>query len=98
MTRYKLVNGKRIKYTAEEEKLRDEEEKSWNDNQAERELFLLRGRRNFLLSQTDHYALSEDTMTTKIYKFNQELRDITKTFKSMSDKNFKFPTKPTDTE
>jgi hypothetical protein len=98
MTRYKLVNGKRIKYTAEEEKFRDEEEKSWNDKEEERELFLLRGRRNFLLSQTDHYALSDVTMTDKMKTYRQELRDITKTYKSMNDKGFTFPTKPTDTE
>ena len=31
MTRYKLINGKKVQFTAEEEVLRDAEEKTWSD-------------------------------------------------------------------
>ena len=56
----------------------------------------LRKQRNILLAETDYLALSDVTMSDAWKTYRQELRDITKTFKSMSDKNFKFPTKPTE--
>ena len=60
------------------------------------ELQKLRNARNQLLFETDFYANTDVTMTDKMKAYRQELRDITKTFKSMNDKDFKFPTKPTD--
>ena len=36
------------------------------------------------------------TMSNDWKTYRQSLRDITKTFKSMSDKDFKFPEKPTE--
>lgn len=56
----------------------------------------LRFIRNRLLLETDFYANSDVTMTDNMKAYRQELRDITKKFKSMNDKDFKFPTKPTD--
>ena len=55
---------------------------------------LLRVERDRLLAETDWTALGDVTMTDKMKTYRQELRDITKTFQSMSDKNFKFPDKP----
>ena len=60
------------------------------------ELQKLRNARNQLLFETDFYANTDVTMTDNMKAYRQELRDITKTFKSMNDKDFKFPTKPTD--
>ena len=54
----------------------------------------LRAARNVLLAETDFYALSDVTMSDEMKKYRQDLRDITKTFTSMKDKDFKFPTKP----
>ena len=54
----------------------------------------LRKQRNTLLAETDYLALSDVTMSDAWKNYRQELRDITKTFQSMSDKDFKFPTKP----
>ena len=59
-------------------------------------LELLRQKRNQLLAETDYMANSDVTMSDAWKKYRQDLRDITKTFKSMGDKDFKFPTKPTD--
>jgi len=56
----------------------------------------LRKQRNTLLAETDYMALSDVTMSDAWKNYRQELRDITKTFKSMSDKDFKFPEKPTE--
>ena len=75
--------------TSEEQKELDAQKPS-----AEKKLEYLRSERNYLLSETDWWALSDLTMTDAQKKYRQDLRDITKTFKSMSDKDFKFPTKP----
>ena len=56
----------------------------------------LRAERNILLKETDYMGNSDVTMPTKWKTYRQELRDITKKFKSMNDKDFKFPTKPTE--
>ena len=63
---------------------------------APKKLDALRIERNRLLAQTDFYALSDVTMTDNMKAYRQELRDITKKFKSMEQKNFKFPEKPKD--
>jgi len=54
----------------------------------------LRKQRNILLAETDYLALSDTTMSDAWKNYRQELRDITKKFNSMSDKDFKFPDKP----
>ena len=59
-------------------------------------LRLLREERNRLFQETDWTALGDVTMSDKMKTYRQELRDITKTFQSMSDKDFKFPEKPTE--
>jgi len=61
---------------------------------AEKQLEYLRLERNRLLFETDWWASSDLTMTDEQKKYRQDLRDITKTFSSLSDKDFKFPTKP----
>tara|TARA_R100000406_G_scaffold85912_1_gene69589 strand:+ start:267 stop:557 length:291 start_codon:yes stop_codon:yes gene_type:complete len=96
MARYRLKDGKVIQFTTSEETARDIEEKAWEDGQADRDLAELRNQRTLLLAETDFYANTDVTMTDKMKAYRQELRDITKTFKSMNDKDFKFPTKPTD--
>ena len=96
MTRYKMLNGEKISYTAEEEKARDAREKSWADGQADRDLAELREQRNSLLVETDWMANSDVTMSNDWKTYRQSLRDITKTFKSVKDKDFKFPEKPTE--
>ena len=55
----------------------------------------LRRERNMLLKETDFYANTDVTMDSDMKVYRQELRDITKKFKSMTDEGFKFPEKPT---
>ena len=93
MASYKVVNGERIKFTAEEEKARDAEVKEWLDGQSKRDLNLLREDRNSKLAETDWMSLPDaPTMTDEWKKYRQDLRDITKTYKSPDD--VKWPTKP----
>ena len=75
--------------TNEEQKELDAQKPS-----AEKQLEILRSERNRLLFETDWWASSDLTMTDAQKKYRQDLRDITKTFKSIGDTNFKFPTKP----
>ena len=94
MTRYKMINGELVEYTAEELKELEAKEKAWADGQADRDLAELREQRNNLLAETDWMANSDVTMSDEMKTYRQELRDITKTYKSLNDDGFAFPTKP----
>ena len=95
MPRYKLVNGERIQLTAEEEAQRDQEEADWNAGAFDRAIADLRQRRNALLSATDFYALSDNTMSDEMKQYRQDLRDITEGLATEQEvKDTEFPTKP----
>lgn len=98
MPRYKMVNGEIIQLTAEEEAAKDAEEAAWQAGAKDRAIDHLRQKRNNLLKETDHYALSDVTMSTDMQNYRQSLRDLTN---SISDddtaddvKAIVFPTKP----
>lgn len=93
MPRFKMVNNEIIQFTAEEEEARDAEEKAWADGASDREINDLRQRRNQLLANTDWMGNSDVTMSTDWKTYRQELRDITKTYKSLD--TVKWPTEPT---
>ena len=58
-------------------------------------LEILRYERNLLLAETDWWAMSDTATITDAQKtYRQSLRDITKTYKSMDDDGFSWPTKP----
>ena len=93
--RYKMVNGERIKLTAEENAQRDAEEKAWADGAFDRAIANLRQRRNALLSSTDFYALSDVTMSDEMKQYRQDLRDITEGLSTKEEvEAVEFPTKP----
>ena len=96
MTRYKMINGELVEYTAEELKVLEAKEKSWADGQADRDLADLREQRDALLKETDWTANSDVTMSDEMKSYRKQLRDITKTYQSMNDDGFAFPTKPTE--
>ena len=79
MPRFKMVNGVRIQFTAEEEKARDAEEKAWADAAPARRMENLRRQRNQLLAETDWMGNSDVTMSNDWKTYRQALRDITKT-------------------
>ena len=93
--RYKMVNGERIKLTAEENAQRDAEEKAWSDGAYDRAMATLREKRDGLLKETDYYALSEVEMSDDMKTYRQQLRDITNGVNTEAKaKNKTFPTKP----
>ena len=98
MPRYKMVNGERIQLTAEEEAARDAEEAAWTAGAKDRAIANLRAKRDALLKETDHYGLSDVTMSTEMETYRTKLRDLPGT---ITDENtaaevdaITFPTKP----
>ena len=56
----------------------------------------LRAKRNKLLQDTDHYALSDQTLSDDMRTYRQSLRDITNGLTTVADvEAVVFPTKPT---
>ena len=95
MPRYKLVNGERIQFTAEEETARDAEEQAWADGALARAQANLRSKRNALLAATDCYALSDVTMSDDMKTYRQELRDLPSGKDTVAKcEGATFPTKP----
>ena len=95
MPRYKMVNGERVQFTAEEETARDAEEKAWADGAPARRMDSLREQRNRLLVDTDWYGMSDVTMDSDMTVYRQALRDITKTTPDDDElSNITWPTKP----
>ena len=60
----------------------------------ERDLERLREKRNSMLSKSDWMANSDVTMSDEWKTYRQELRDITKTYSSLYEDGFEFPTEP----
>jgi len=55
----------------------------------------LRAKRNKLLTDTDHYALSDQTLSDDMRTYRQSLRDITNGLTTVEDVNsVTWPTKP----
>jgi len=98
MARYKMVNGERIQFTPAEETARDAEEASWNAGAKDRAMASLRSKRNALLKETDHYGLSDVTMSDAMSTYRQELRDLPSTVADDDTAedvdSITFPTKP----
>ncbi len=96
---YKMIDDKLVQLTDAEQKEFDARNKAWADGQADRDLSELRTQRNSLLAQTDWVVIKEREEGGSVSnfadwkKYRQELRDITKTYKSLDD--VKWPTEPT---
>ena len=97
MPRYKMLNGKKMQMTAEEEAVVDAREKAWNDDAPNRRMIELRRQRDVLLAETDWMANSDVTMSTAWRNYRQALRDITtQTPTDDALSNITFPTKPSE--
>ena len=95
MPRYHNINGVKVQFTAEEETARDAEEKAWADGQLDRDLFELRNKRNRLLTETDWWGASDNTMTAAQPKYRKDLRDLPNGLDTVDKvKNVTWPTKP----
>ena len=59
--RFQNINGVKVQLTDEEEEARNAEEKTWSDGAVNRALAALRKKRDSLLAETAHFALSDQT-------------------------------------
>jgi hypothetical protein len=75
MARFRIVNGTKVFFTAEEETAKDAEEKTWLDGALNRALIELRNQRNNLLAKTDWTSSSDLTMSDAMKTYRQQLRD-----------------------
>tara|TARA_B100000282_G_C31603969_1_gene431455 strand:+ start:382 stop:669 length:288 start_codon:yes stop_codon:yes gene_type:complete len=95
MPRFKLVDGVRIQFTAEEEAARDAEEAAWANGAFDRAIAGVRMKRDHLLRETDYLALSDNTLTSDMTTYRQNLRDITNGVDTVDKcNNITWPTKP----
>ena len=92
---YQLTRGRTRQFTAEEETARDAEEKAWADNKLNRDLIILRNKRNTLLAETDWWGASDNTMTADQTKYRKDLRDLPTGLDTVEKvANVTWPTKP----
>ena len=92
---HKLVNGVRIKLTTEEIAERQARIDNYNAGAFDRAMENLRAKRNGLLKETDHYALSDQTLSDDMRTYRQDLRDITDGLTTKAEVDaVTWPTKP----
>lgn len=95
MPRHHNINGVQVPFTAEEEAQRDAEELAYANGAFDRAMADLRQRRDNLLKATDYLALSDNTLSSDMTTYRQDLRDITDGLTTVEDVNaVVFPTKP----
>jgi|TARA_R100001163_G_C4999050_1_gene148881 hypothetical protein len=97
MPKYKQVNNELIEITGTELAELEAREQAFNDGALNRELEVLRNKRNKLLAETDFYALSDLTMSSEMVTYRQELRDLTNGLTTVEQvEAVVFPTKPSE--
>ena len=95
MPRFKLVDGVSVQLTAEEETARDAEEAAYAAGAFDRAIAGVREKRDRLLKETDYLALSDNTLSTEMTTYRQNLRDITNGITTVEQaNNVTWPTKP----
>ena len=63
MPRHHMINGEQVAFTDDEETARDAEEKAWADGVDARTMADIRGTRDALLTATDWWGASDNTMS-----------------------------------
>ena len=95
MPKYKQVNNELIEITGDELAELEAREKAWTDGALNRELQVLREKRNRLLKETDFYGNSDVTMSDDMKTYRQALRDLPAGKDTVEKcENATWPTKP----
>lgn len=93
----KYVNGIEMDMTAEEIAEKETQKQNHLNTRFDRAMADLRAKRNRLLAETDYLALSDNTMSSEMTTYRQNLRDITEGITTVEEVNaIVFPTKPTE--
>jgi len=95
MPKYKQVNNELIEITGSELAELEAREQAWTDGALNRELEVLRNKRNKLLTETDYLGTSDNTMSSEMTTYRQALRDITNGLTTVEEVDaVTWPTKP----
>ena len=73
---YKMVNGKKITLTTEEENKYNARVKEWEDTKSQRQLKQIKQERLQRLIETDYLAMSDNTMSDEMKTYRQSMRDV----------------------
>jgi len=92
MARTKVINGVVYPLTAEEEAEADARDAAWAAGETDRAWAELRAQRDYLIAETDWWAVSDRTMTAEQTAYRQALRDLPANTADPS--NPTWPTKP----
>ena len=93
--RTKIIDGRIVELTAEENAARDLEEKAWADGEFDRAMLQLRQERNQKLAATDYRALSDQSLSQEWADYRQSLRDLTQDLETVEDvSSVIWPTEP----
>ena len=76
MPRYKQIANELIELTGTELEELEAKEQAWIDGEKDRELEVLRKKRDILLQETDYLALADLTMSDDMKTYRQALRDL----------------------
>ena len=91
----KIVDNIEINLTSEEIAEYNQKNTDWENNAFNLAIEELRNQRNQLLAETDYLALSDQTLTDKMKKYRQDLRDLTEGLTTKDEVDaVTFPTKP----
>jgi len=102
MTKKSVLNLKtgifaEVDLSAEEQAEHDAKVKAYQDGAFDRKILELRTKRNRLLSETDWWGASDNTMTAEQTQYRQDLRDITNGLTTVEEVNaVEFPEKPSE--
>ena len=100
MTKKSVLNLKtgifaEVDLSAEEQAEHDARAQAYQDGAFDRKILELRTKRNRLLSETDWWGASDNTMTAEQTQYRQELRDLTNGLTTVEEVNaVVFPEKP----
>ena len=102
MTKKSVLNLKtgifaEVDLSAEEQAEHDAKVKAYQDGAFDRKILELRTKRNRLLSETDWWGASDNTMTAEQTQYRQDLRDITNGLTTVEQvEAVEFPSKPSE--
>ena len=102
MTKKSVLNLKtgifaEVDLSAEEQAEHDARAQAYQDGAFDRKILELRTKRNRLLSETDWWGASDNTMTAEQTQYRQELRDLTNGLTTVEEVNaVVFPEKPSE--
>ena len=102
MTKKSVLNLKtgifaEVDLSAEEQAEHDAKVKAYQDGAFDRKILELRTKRNRLLSETDWWGASDNTMTAEQTQYRQKLRDLTNGLTTVEEVNaVVFPEKPSE--